>query len=162
MGGHIPWFAWRDADGVPHVTILDRDKWFKATQDNLCWICGHPLGPTKVFVLGPLQILTRTSFEPPSHLECAKRAMRVCPFLSNPSRGREPVPRNPDQRGLANPGAFALWATKSYKLSRLRDKLAIKVGDPIHVTWWARGRLATEAEVRNAQTEAAVAVAERV
>ena len=47
-----------------------------------------------------------------------------------------------------NPGVTALWVTEGYKLFRSRDgTVMITIGDPIEVTWWARGRKATREEV---------------
>jgi hypothetical protein len=163
-GRPIPWFAWRDDRGVVHVSILDQRKWREAVERNKCWICGGRLGHSKTFVLGPIQVITRTTTEPPSHLQCAKYAMQGCPFLGNPARGRRPVPeRHVDhdptvghdgKLAAPNPGVFALWTTHSYELGRLRDKLAIAVGEPVHVTWWTHGRQATEAEAQAAQATA--------
>jgi hypothetical protein len=160
----VPWFAWRDDDGVAHVTILDQEKWHHAVHDNLCWICGCPLDCLKTFVLGPINVITRTTTEPPSHPGCAKYAMCGCPFLSNPARGRKPVPERyiePDpvighdgRRPAPNPGIFALWTTRSYELGLLRNQLAIIIGDPVHVAWWTRGRRATGAELQAAQAVA--------
>jgi len=163
-GRLIPWFAWVNADGRPIVTILDQEKWRRAVQHDLCWICGKSLGPLKTFICGPINTTTRTTTEPPSHLSCAKYAVRGCPFLSNPERGRKPVPEryvDPDpavshsgKRPAPNPGVFALWTTRSYEVGSLRGRLAILVGDPERVAWWSRGRLATEAEIQAAQAAA--------
>jgi hypothetical protein len=160
-GRPIPWFAWVDGDGRALVTVLDQEKWHRAVEDGLCWICGKRLGPYKTFVLGPINVVTRTATEPPSHLSCAKYAVRACPFLSDPARGRRPIPEryiesdpviaHDGKRPAPNPGVFALWTTRSYELGRLRDKLAISVGDPTRVMWWSCGRPATETEIQAAQ-----------
>jgi hypothetical protein len=133
---------------------------------GLCWLCGQPLGVFKAFVAAPSNVVTRTVFEPPSHLDCAEFAMRVCPYLSNPAMRRmQHAERRVDQdclighggqRPAPNPGVFALWVTRSYTVGLLRDMLAITIGDPESVRWWTRGRPATDAEV-----EAALAVARR-
>jgi hypothetical protein len=157
----VPWFAWHDEKGRPHISILDQEKWVEAVRRNRCWLCGLPLGVFKAFVVGPINVITRTVTEPPSHLDCAEYAMRVCPFLSSPAmRRRRPPERFVDedcivghngQRPAPNPGVFALWITRSYTLGRLRDKLVITIGDPVSVAWWTRGRLATVAEVEDAR-----------
>jgi hypothetical protein len=160
--GHpIPWFAWVGDDGRALVTVLDQEKWRRAVKNGLCWICGEPLGPYKTFVLGPINVITRTTTEPPSHLSCAKYAVRGCPFLSDPARVRRPIPERyiePDpvighdgKRPAPNPGVFALWTTRSYELGWLRDRLAISIGDPVRITWWSRGRQATKTEIQAAR-----------
>lgn len=140
----IPWFAGRDADGHLRVTILDGAKWLDAVKNRRCWICGAPLGRYYTFVLGPVQAITRTVTEPPSHRGCAEYAVRVCPFLSNPARGRFDGVASPNG-ALVNPGVFALWQTLSFELGEPRGKLV--VGDPVRVAWRTRGRQATDAEV---------------
>jgi hypothetical protein len=162
----IPWFAWHDDTGGPHISVLDQKKWCEAVDRDRCWLCGQPLGVFKAFVAAPINVLKRIVLEPPSHLDCAEYAMRVCPFLSNPAmRRRQRTERQVDQdclvghvgqRPTPNPGVFALWVTRSYTLGRLRDHPAITIGDSESVRWWTRGRPATDAEV-----EAALAVARR-
>jgi hypothetical protein len=46
-GRPIPWFAWVGDDGRALVTVLDQEKWHRAVESSLCWICGEPLGPYK-------------------------------------------------------------------------------------------------------------------
>jgi hypothetical protein len=155
-GAPIPWFAARDAEGHLRVTLLDRAKKRGAPLNRRCWMCGHPLGRSWVFVLGPLQAITRTVTEPPSHPSCAEYAVRVCPFLSNPARDRydlAAIPNGPPQ----NPGVFVLWTTRSFELAEERGKLV--VGDPVRITWWTRGRRATDAEIAVAQAVASKFVA---
>jgi hypothetical protein len=162
----VPWFAWHEDVGRPHISISDQEKWCEAVRRDRCWLCGQPLGVFKTFVAATINVVTRTVFEPPSHLDCAEYAMRVCPFLSNPAmRRRQHAERHVDQdciighagqRPAPNPGVFVLWVTRSYTLGRLRDKLAITMGDPESVIWWTRGRSATAAEV-----EAGLAVVRR-
>jgi hypothetical protein len=155
-GAPIPWFAGRDAQGHLRVTVLDLAKWRDAVKNRRCWMCGAPLGRSYTFVLGPVQAITRTVSEPPSHPGCAEYAVRVCPFLSNPARGRFDGVAN--QSGApVNPGVFALWRTLSFELgspgeSRGRGRLI--VGDPARVAWWTRGRPATDAEVEASQAVA--------
>jgi hypothetical protein len=162
----VPWFAWHDDMGRPHIPILDPRKWWEAVGRNRCWLCGKPLGVFKAFVAAPIEVLMRTVPEPPSHPDCAEYAMQVCPFLSNPAMRRmQHAERHVDQdclvshagqRAAPNPGVFALWMTRSYTGRPRDEKLVITIGDPESVTWWTRGRPATDAEV-----EAATAVARR-
>ena len=152
-GAPIPWFAWRDANGQPHVTVLDPAKKRDAVLNRRCSMCGAPLGRYYTFVLGPVQAITRIVTEPPSHRGCAEYAVRVCPFLSNPAGGRFDSVASPTGAPV-NPGVFALWQTLSFELGDRRRTLV--VGDPFRVAWRTRGRPATDAEV-----EAELAVARR-
>jgi hypothetical protein len=150
-GVPIPWFARRDAEGHLRVTLLDLAKWDDAFKNRRCWMCGAPLGRYYTFVLGPVQAITRTVTEPPSHRGCAEYAVRVCPFLSNPARGRFDGVANPNGAPV-NPGVFALWQTLSFELGDRRHTLV--VGDPFRVAWRTRGRRATDAEVEASQAVA--------
>ena len=137
-GAPVPWFAGRDAEGHLRVTLLDLAKWRNAVKNRRCWMCGAPLGRYNTFVLGPVQAITRTVTEPPSHRGCAEYAVRVCPFLSNPARGRFDGVAN--QSGApVNPGCSLCGNV---------------LGDPIRVAWWTRGRPATKAEVEASQAVA--------
>jgi hypothetical protein len=148
QGRPIPWFAWWDRKGSPHVTIIDREKRWMSINLRLCQICGQPLGVHASFVLGPIQVETRTTTEGPAHPGCAGYALQVCPFLSNPSRERRDIKS-------WNPGVFALWTTRNYEPAVKPDgKIAVIVGDPASVRWWAARRLATAHEIASAQRSA--------
>jgi hypothetical protein len=164
----IPYFvAWLDdqqhevepPNGKPDFRILSPARMARCKRLNLCWLCGQPLGARKVFAIGPMCALTRTTMEPPGHYECAHYSVRVCPFLSRPAMRRNAVDM-PDGHwapGLSidrNPGVTALWVTRSYTTFRAEDHGAagqgelITVGEPERVEWWAQGRPATRDEVK--------------
>lgn len=151
----LPWFAGRGADGRLSFTILDGAKKIEAVERRLCWMCGKPLERVYAFVLGPIQTITRTVTEPPSHPGCADYASKVCPFLSNPARDRFDGVAASD--APANPGVFALWRTYSFELG---DRGRFIVGEPIGISWRTRGRRATVAEIKAAQAMAAKLYAE--
>jgi hypothetical protein len=102
-GYPIPWIVMRDATGRPHFTINDHNRVHQCGKFGLCGICGKPLGkylrshgdakpPAKgaFFVGGPASFYhDRGAFlDPPLHRECAVYAMRVCPYIANPSYGK--------------------------------------------------------------------------
>lgn len=97
-GYPIPWIVMRDATGRPHFTINDHQRVRQCGKFGLCGICGKPLGkhvkgnPNKgaFFVGGPASFYhDRGAFlDPPLHRECAEYAMRVCPYIANPSYGK--------------------------------------------------------------------------
>jgi hypothetical protein len=150
-GYPVPWFVlW--IDGKPEFRVMDTTKWKRAVKERLCWVCGRALGSYLAFVLGPMCGITRTTSEPPCHLDCARWSARNCPFLTKPQMTRredeaflalDPHPTG----GLAikrNPGVVLIWITQTYQLFKPVDGgVLITVGPPIEVEWWAQGRPAS-------------------
>jgi hypothetical protein len=163
-GYPVPWFVvWYNdgepsefGEGVPDFRVADPRKLIKAVKQNLCWICGEPLGKHRVFTIGPMCSINRTISEPPQHRECAEFSVQACPFLSNP-RMRRNAKDIPEQHQEAagihiarNPGVMCLWETKQYHPFRTHtgnDGILFRLGDPERVDWWAHGRPATREEV---------------
>ncbi|WP_214103193.1 hypothetical protein [Acrocarpospora catenulata] len=152
-GRVCPWFiAW--VNGQPDHRLIGPGKIECALRYSACWLCGETLGNYKVFVLGPMCTITRTTAEPPSHRDCAEYAVRACPFLTTPAmRRRErslPEGHRPPP-GLSiprNPGVIALWVTYDFEVFPDPDgRTLLSVGDPVAVSWWAEGRQATRGEV---------------
>src|SRR5262245_60746512 len=86
-GYPVPWFV-AYVDGKPEFRAMDRDKWREAVRMHLCWVCGQKLGSYVVFVLGPMCGITRTTSEPPCHIDCARWSAKNCPFLARPKMVR--------------------------------------------------------------------------
>lgn len=157
-GRPVPWFvAW--IDGVPDFRIVDTNKLGPAIQENRCWVCGDKMGHYKSFVVGPMCALTRVVSEPPSHLACARFSAIVCPFMNTPARTRRDtaLPEIRQEPGgyhiERNPGAVAVWTTKTYTPFRAQaghPGLLFEMGDPESIDWFAEGRAATRAEVLRA------------
>lgn len=157
-GYPIPWFV-AYIDGKPEFRAMDNRKWLTAIKENRCWVCGGILGVNKVFVVGPMCGVNRTTSEPPCHLDCAQWSARNCPFLSNPNMTRR-EDENIHQGNLAektagialsrNPGVVLLWITKNYVVFQdPRGRPLISMGEPERVEWWCRGRTASYSEVKN-------------
>ena len=150
-GFPVPYFVqW--IDGKPDHRIIDPAKKVKCVKYNQCWLCGQPLGKYLAFVIGPMCAVNRVNSEPPSHVDCARYAVRACPFLSKPHMHRREtgMPENaiePAGMHLAhNPGAMALWVTTSYKPIRVEGGELYDLGPLVDVTWWHEGREATREE----------------
>jgi hypothetical protein len=162
-GFPVPWFvSWVDdaghrlprGQGTPDFRSIDPNIVASCHNRRVCWLCGQPLGTRgsraiKAFVIGPMSAATRTSSEPPSHLDCARYAVRACPFLSQPRARRNTAGLSDaelTQEGFIdrNPGAMVIWVTRSYTVL---TNLLFQIGDPERLEWFCQGRPATRAEV---------------
>lgn len=152
-GFPVPFFAtWEN--GIPDFRVVSAEKMASAVRHGKCWICGEPLGAFKAFVIGPMCGITRTISDPPSHRECATFAAKHCPFMANPAakRNARNLPADAhDAPGVGlkrNPGAVAVWVTKSFKPFRAPGGGTLfDIGEAESVEWFASGRQATRAEV---------------
>lgn len=172
-GYPVPWFV-EYIDGVPDFRVMSAAKWARAVRARLCWICGQPLGKHLAFVAGPMCGVSRSSAEPPCHLDCARYAVQACPFLLLPNAHRreahlpEGVTVLPGHTAR-NPGVAMLWLTDSYRTFVVPDwidvpnwlaKLSggpiavrqgarlIEMGPPHVVEWWSEGRAASREAVK--------------
>jgi len=149
----IPWFvAWKD--GRYDFRVVDARKLEPAVKHRLCWLCGQQMGRMMCFVVGPMCVVNRASSEPPMHRDCAEYALRACPFLTQPRRVRREagLPEGVTMAGtpiLRNPGAAALYVTRSYTVAKVTGGILFDMGPPEEVAWWAEGRAATRAEVEH-------------
>lgn len=156
-GFPVPKFVqWINAK--PDFRVINHSFMANAIRLKLCWLCGEALGRYQALTLGPMCVCTRVTSEPPSHLECARFAVKACPFLTQPNRARNKhdLPDNAqDPAGIfleRNPGVTAIYVTESYKLFKAQGAnggggFLIQIGEPTSVEWWARGREATREEV---------------
>jgi hypothetical protein len=89
-GYPIPFIVLIDTAKRPHFTINNGDRVLAAGRKKLCGLCGGKLRGDIAFVGGPVCFLSsRGAFsDPPMHAECARYAIRVCPYLAAPSYGR--------------------------------------------------------------------------
>jgi hypothetical protein len=150
-GYPIPYFV-PYVDGKPEFRAMDPEKFSHAVRHRKCWLCGGAMGKHLTFPIGPMCAITRTTAEPPSHLQCAEYAVKACPFLSQPRmrRNEKDLPKGIGGAGIAilrNPGTTVLWTTLSYKLFHAGNGYLFKIGDPEHVEAYALGRQATVEEL---------------
>jgi hypothetical protein len=153
-GYPVPWFVqW--IDGAPEFRVMDREKWKRAVQERLCWVCGQKLGSYLCFVLGPMCGVTRHTVEPPLHLECARWSAINCPFLARPHMERREHEKLMEAGVKTmggcpiyrNPGVALLWITHSYVIERVENGYMIMVGPAIEVEWWADAKPASRRQV---------------
>jgi hypothetical protein len=137
----------------PDFRYADGEFRWRAFHNGLCWLCGEQLGVHKVYVIGPMCVINRTTSEPACHRDCAEFASRACPFLVRPRQKRNEKGLDPDAVfpgvGLKrNPGCVCLYETKAAKaFNDGRGGWLIRLGDPDRIDWWAEGRTATREEV---------------
>jgi hypothetical protein len=164
-GYPVPWFlAWMKGGhevspyymgAEPDFRVIKHGARELAWKKSLCWICGDPMGVHKVYVIGPMCVVNRTTMEPASHRECAEYAARACPFLVKPRMRRLPMD---DLKGKdvrvdgemipRNPGAVCLYETPlAHPFKDGKGGWLIRLEDPVRVDWWAEGRQATREEV---------------
>lgn len=150
-GYPVPFFV-AAINGVWDFRVADPSKFALCVRQDLCWLCGQPMGVFKTFVLGPLAALNRISGEPPSHVECAEFATVACPFLLLPKASRRPVDGPTAELGEMmehNPGVCALWSSKNPPRPSSTVAL-LDVGEPTMVRWFSQGRAASHEEVLDA------------
>jgi hypothetical protein len=91
-GYPIPFIVLRDKAKQPHFPINDVARVVECGRKRLCGICGKRLNPKALsFVIGgPASALHERGayLDPPMHEECARYAIRVCPYLGAPVYGR--------------------------------------------------------------------------
>ena len=158
-GYPVPWFV-EVIDGVPEFRAANAVRWRDAIRDARCWVCGERLGRHRVYVIGPMCAVNRTTSEPPCHAECAEWSAQHCPFLSRPHMVRRDATALMQQTDveeagglplLRNPGVALLWWTRVFKVFRPhignQTMPLIELGEPERVRWFAEGRPATRAEV---------------
>src|SRR3982751_3408771 len=155
-GYPVPWFVqW--IDGKPDFRVMDTRKYQLALDKRRCWLCGQPIGKYATFVAGLMCIVTRTSADPPSHIECAKFAVKGCPFLTIPTaqyrEAKLPEGAHASPGAVMdNPEVSALWITAEWQPITVmgddgRPSTLVLFGDAKSVTYWKQGREATGVEV---------------
>lgn len=152
-GFPTPWFV-SEVDGKRDFRGFDGLKFANALKKNLCWLCGDKMGVHKVFVIGPMCAITRTTSEPGCHRDCAEYAVAACPFLTNPRMRRNKVdlPEN-NIAGIPimrNPGVTALWVTRNFRVFHAGNGYLLRLGEPEEVKFYSQGRAATREEVLGA------------
>jgi len=105
-------------------------------------------------------MVNTVSAEPPSHIECAKFAVRGCPFLTIPTakyreaKRPEEYTANPGMQ-THNPEVSALWTCDEWHPVKALHPdgtpgVLVEFGDAKTVSYWREGREATPREVRAA------------
>lgn len=169
----VPWFvSWYVGDrqvnenepgARPSFPTIDIGRLHTCRKFNKCWICGAKLGTYKAFVFGPASAISATSMEPPSHRDCARYAVQVCPHLINENarytldRGNYRMKEGEEQMpGISpeHPGLIVIYIVKMYGF-RMQDR-ARGLGifelpfEPESIEFWYEGHKATIEQAANA------------
>lgn len=159
-GYPIPEIVLRDSDGRPHFTVNDTLRMVHVLRNDLCAICGTKLFRGRWFIGGP-----RSAFDPhgcyidaPAHHDCARYALRVCPYLAAPNYGRliedrtladdEPVALRRDERCLPDrPRLFvAVHARGQEVRGGLHDMTIWPTRPYVGIEYWRDGHRLTREE----------------
>ena len=159
-GYPVPWFiVWmkdgkpvKRGEGEPDFRVINEGDRRLAFRFGFCWICGDRMGVHRVYVIGPMCVVNRTTMEPASHRDCAEYAARACPFLVKPRMRRLPSDDLKDEVHVAgvsiprNPGVTCLYETREARPFDGNGWL-IRLSKPDRVDWWKEGRQATREEI---------------
>lgn len=151
-GYPIPWFVHRPADGTIDFRVMDPERFVLAVKERRCWVCGDRLGKFIAFVGGPLSAAQRLYADPPSHVECAEFAAKVCPFLTIPTARRREAnkPAHVEMSGqqvIENPEVTGILIATGY--SGLPQGVLL-AKEPREIRWFHQGRPAKRSEVQHA------------
>lgn len=155
-GFPVPWFVpW--FDGAPEFRAVEPARIVEAERGKICWVCGRKRQGLHAFVIGPMCAVNRISAEPPSHLTCARFAVKACPFLSKPLAKRADISDLQHQAPAGimierNPGVTLIWGTQTYRAENHAKRgqppsYLFRIGAPVKIEWYAYGRTATREEI---------------
>jgi hypothetical protein len=160
-GYPIPFIVVIDGEGRPQFTINNQKAVHECITRRLCGLCGRRLTRNEVWFIGGPRCFTDPNgafVDPPSHEECARYAIRVCPYLAAPSYGRRiddkllgSMPagfptlvkdmRMPDDR----PDAFGLGMAHRYTIIPELGMPLFRVKNWVVFERWRHGQRVTEA-----------------
>ncbi len=164
----IPFVVYRDLEGVPHFTVDDVESLNKVLTEKLCGLCGHPLKLGQMWMIGgPISAFHAEGLyiEPPAHEDCARYAVRVCPFIAAPNYARrieaktlkhgavhDMLQVHNNRAAPPRPLFFALTRTSGVALHDAADGSGQRHVEPRrpwkHVEFWRNGEPITLAEAR--------------
>lgn len=155
-GYPVPWFVYRDPrTGEYDFRVMEAGRIIEAVKMARCWITGRPFGGEDfAFVVGPMCVFSGRSAEPPSTIEAAAYAARVCPFLAIPSAKRReagldqlPVGELPGVAIKSNPGITAVVVCHDYRVHEVGNGVLFSMGKARTIRWFTEGRELTPEEI---------------
>jgi len=148
-GYPVPYIVMLDANGKPDFRVSDTLKVMRVVELRLCGLCGQPMGRYMGFIGGPQSFQSHCNTDPPSHVECAEYALKVCPFLANPSMHyAEKIPMLAGAKTIVipempveRPERFFLATAKSVEWVRLPSgNPVLQAGEWLTTRWFKDGQ----------------------
>ena len=139
-GYHKPWFV-LDKD----FRVTDPEKYIRAHNESRCFICGGVNKKKRwAFVHGPVSAQTRRALDAPAHEDCARYALRVCPFIMFPNKARTYEDGlEPEEFVTENPGVFYISVVMDYFVMPMPSGKGVMFGwddaKTLRVERWERG-----------------------
>lgn len=135
----------------PSQITVDPARSYHCLQHKLCAVCGDKLKNIKWFIGGYRTMVYRVFVDGPMHEECARYALQVCPFLSNPKQkyrvkalpGSELIRTVAPDRGA---GVQVLMSSTGYSVRSLRDTPVACANPWRSVEFWREGKKIDEPE----------------
>jgi hypothetical protein len=127
---------------------IDGRKQERCVQEKLCMICGKKLDNKKWFIGGQMAAMNRLFSDPAMHEECARYALKVCPFLSNSDMKyrkkydpdttffARPIPGTSDNRSPTQ----VLMRTNGYRGMMFRGSCYVLANRWDYVEHWSDGK----------------------
>lgn len=134
----VPFFVtWRE-DGVPDFKVVSESNRMKCATERLCWICGEKLLAWVVFIGGPASAKSRLYVDGPMHDECARDAVKLCPFLAGRTDYAKEISlekhaptteiRHTRTENVVAPEEVVLYKTRQFAVERVPDGWLFRVG----------------------------------
>lgn len=140
--------AGKGTDGSVDFRAIDMIAWVRCIKTRRCGICGQPMGRHVAFVGGPRSMQARAFMDVGMHLDCARYACQVCPFLAAPkfaySRATPQLPGNDmhvsNTVSTERPAYFGLGVATQYRVvPNGPDDVAILASEWVSTEWWKEG-----------------------
>lgn len=138
-GYPVPYVVMQDP---PKLAVIDPRRFHECAQLKLCGVCGRRLGNKKWFLGGESSSTCRLFTFPAQHEECARYALRACPFITNPKMkygkvgSQERANPNVD---LNRPDHWFLLRTSGYKVVVDSGWQLVKANDWDYLECWKNG-----------------------
>jgi hypothetical protein len=148
-GFPIPWFVHCEPGQTPDLRIASGEKREIGFRDDLCWVCGQPLGKFRVFLGGPQSVKHCCFSDWCCHEKCAIFSAMFCPFVNGSMQrrregGMESTVALPGQIPEPPPVYALLYAVGKI----VRSAHGHFLTRPGRVTWFHRGRMISDTEAR--------------
>ncbi len=110
-------------DGKVDLRVVNAYNHQRCATERLCNVCGKPLYRTLYFIGSPACVQNRVFSDSPLHEECARYALRVCPYLTQPAFGYHERPEDTARLShateaelpLGKPERIVLYCCQQYR-----------------------------------------------